>query len=115
MVDDISVNDNIVVKLFVGSDEMPTVSPVENVETPCNPQLLRIPDQLRTVTQALNCADKLDLTNVLILSQRENGSIVFLTDHEMTMANANWLLDNAKQLILNPDRFQVSNEGPVTA
>jgi hypothetical protein len=37
----------------------------------------------------------MQLTNVLVLSERESGNIVFL-DSDLTVAQVNWLLDSAK-------------------
>jgi hypothetical protein len=56
------------------------------------PQLLRVPRTIRSVDDVLETAKKLNLPNVLVLSEREDGSVVFL-ETEMTPASANWLLD----------------------
>lgn len=67
------------------------------------PQLLRIPKSFRSVDDILATASKLSLDNIIILSQREDGSVVFLHDDASTVANTNWLLDTAKHhLILTP-------------
>ena len=70
------------------------------------PKLLRVPQRFETVEQVLACAAKMNLTNVLVLSQRDNGNIVFLDSPELTLAQANWLVDQAKAIILGPDKPQ---------
>ena len=42
--------------------------------------------------------------DVLVLSEREDGSLVLLDDG-MTLAQANWLLDRAKAVMLMPGGF----------
>ena len=69
------------------------------------PRLLRIPQHFNSVEEALGTAMKLDLKNVLILSEREDGTLVFL-DTDLTMAQANWLLDRMKTLLLMPESFE---------
>lgn len=64
------------------------------------PQLLRVPKSFRSIDEILATASKMNLTNIVILSQREDGSVVFLHDDAMTVAATNWLLDNAKHHIL---------------
>ena len=64
------------------------------------PRLLRIPAHFKSVEDVLGCAAKLDLTNILVLSEREDGSIVFLDDG-LTLAQANWLMDRMKTLMLS--------------
>lgn len=72
------------------------------------PQLLRIPETFRTVDAVLGVAEQLNLTNVLVLSERENGDLVFL-DSNMTMAQANWLIDRFKTLLVLPSRHGMIN------
>lgn len=67
------------------------------------PRLLRIPEKFQTVSDVLECAKKMDLPNVLVLSEREDGSIVFL-DSDLTFSEANWLIDRLKALMLAPDQ-----------
>lgn len=67
------------------------------------PRLLRVPTSFHSVDDVLETAKKLDLSNVLVLSEREDGSIVFL-DNEMTMAQANWVLDRVKALLVGPEQ-----------
>lgn len=69
------------------------------------PQLLRVPEKFRTVDDVLATAGKLGLSNVLVLSQREDGSLVFL-ETDMSFAEANWLLDRMKMLLLAPALFE---------
>jgi hypothetical protein len=64
--------------------------------------LLRIPETFRSVEEVLATAAKLDLPNVLVLSELENGNLVFL-ETDMTVAQANWLLDRMKALLLIPE------------
>ena len=72
------------------------------------PKLLRIPQKFRTVNDVLGVAFHLNLTNVIVLSQRENGDLVFL-DTDMTEAQANWLLDKIKTLLLMPSCYEMVN------
>ncbi len=67
------------------------------------PKLLRIPTTFRSVEDVLECAKKMDLPNVVVLSERENGSLVMLTDNVCTLASCNWLLDRMKMAMLLPD------------
>ena len=66
------------------------------------PRLLRVPEHFQTVEDVLACAGKLDLLNILVLSEREDGSLVFL-DNGLTLAQANWLADRLKILMLSGD------------
>ena len=67
--------------------------------------LLRVPTHFRSVGDVLACAAKMGLPNVLVLSEREDGSLVFL-DNDLTLAQANWLLDRMKALIITPNTFE---------
>lgn len=69
------------------------------------PTLLRIPKHFRTVDDVLGAASKLGLTNVLVLSEKEDGSIVFL-DNDLTLSKTNWLLDRMKYILLDPHTFE---------
>ena len=65
------------------------------------PQLLHIPRTLHTVDEALGVAKQLGLDNIVILSERDDGGLIFLcAPGDMTMAQNNWLLDRMKQLLL---------------
>ncbi len=66
---------------------------------PADPQLLRIPRTFHSVDEVLGAAKQLDLQNILVLSERENGNLVLLDDG-MTVAQANWLLDRAKAALI---------------
>ncbi len=60
------------------------------------PKLLQFPaPELLTTREALQKAldDPEPLTNVLILSQRENGDIYHVSSG-MTMGEANWIIDS---------------------
>lgn len=70
------------------------------------PQLLRIPRSFRSVEGVLETAKRLDLPNVLVLSEGEDGTITFLST-EMSAAQANWLIDRAKVLLVGPDQKMV--------
>ena len=62
------------------------------------PKLLRVPTRMN-VEELLAVAAKMDLPNAVLLSQRENGSIVLLDADNgdgMTVAQVCWLLDGAK-------------------
>jgi hypothetical protein len=69
------------------------------------PKLLRIPRRFATVDEVLGAARQMDLSNVLLLSEREDGALVFL-ETEMTIASTNWLLDRMKTLLLAPGSFE---------
>lgn len=70
-----------------------------------NPVLLRVPNHFQSVAEVLGCAAKMDLPNVLVLSERADGSLVFL-DNDLTLAQANWLLDRMKALLITPNQFE---------
>jgi hypothetical protein len=63
------------------------------------PQLLRIPRTLHTVEEVLAVATQLNLDNIVVLSERADGSLVFLAS-EMPIANANWILDKTKKALI---------------
>lgn len=67
--------------------------------------LLRIPQTFRTVDEVLGTAKQLDLPNVLVLSELQDGRLVFL-ETEMSVASANYLLDRMKMLLLTPTAFE---------
>lgn len=67
--------------------------------------LLRIPQVFHTVDEVLATAKKLDLPNVLVLSELDNGNLVFL-ETTMSVSSANWLLDRMKALLLCPSEFK---------
>lgn len=69
------------------------------------PKLLRVPTHFRSVDDVLACAAKIDLPNVLVLSERADGSLVFL-DNDLTLAQANWLLDRMKALLITSNMFE---------
>ena len=63
--------------------------------------LLRIPAVSRTVDDLLGAASRLDLPNAVLIAEREDGSLVMLTT-DMTVAQANWLIDRLKTVLLGP-------------
>ena len=68
------------------------------------PKLLRVPEQFRSVGDVLECAKRMDLPNVLVLSELKDGALVFL-DSGLTLAECNWTLDRLKALMLVPSSF----------
>lgn len=70
--------------------------------------LLRIPRTFHTVDEVLATAKQLDLPNVMVLSELEDGRLVFL-ETTMTVSSANYLLDRMKMLLLMPESFQRKN------
>ena len=68
-----------------------------------DPTLLRVPEHFHSVADVLGAATKMNLPNVLVLSELPDGSLVFLDDG-MTMAQANWLIDRIKALMLAPNQ-----------
>jgi hypothetical protein len=68
------------------------------------PELLRIPTHFRSVEDVLGAAAKMNLSNVLVLSEREDGALIFL-DNGYDLAHTNWLLDRMKTMLLQPDTF----------
>lgn len=69
------------------------------------PKLLRVPKRFGSVEEVLNTARQMNLPNVLVLSEMEDGSLVFL-ETEMTFASTNWLLDRMKMLLLMPESHE---------
>jgi hypothetical protein len=64
------------------------------------PSLLRIPRTLHTVDEVLGVAKQMNLGNIVILSEREDGTLVFLTaPADRTLSQANWMLDRMKRLL----------------
>ena len=62
------------------------------------PKLLQIPRTLHSVNEALGVAKQLELDNILILSERADGGLIFLcAPGDMTLAQSNWLLDKMKK------------------
>ena len=64
-----------------------------------DPELLRIPKIFHSVDDVLGAAAKLNLTNCIVLSERDDGALVFL-ETEMSVASANWLMDRLKTILL---------------
>jgi len=67
-----------------------------------DPTLLRIPQAFHSIEEVLETAKRMNLTNVLVLSEQENGNLIWLECPNMTLAQANWLLDRFKMLLLEP-------------
>ena len=63
------------------------------------PKLLRIPEHFHSVEEMLGAAAQLELTNAVLISECKDGSLILL-DSGLTLAQANWLLDRLKQLLL---------------
>lgn len=68
-------------------------------------QLLRVPTHFRSVEDVLGVAGKLDLPNVLVLAELENGTLVAL-DSDLTIAQTNWLLDCAKHWLMSASTLE---------
>ena len=56
---------------------------------------------LCTPKELLEKALKDDLTNVIILSQRENGDIYHAECDSMTLGEVNWIIDSYKAWLMN--------------
>jgi hypothetical protein len=69
------------------------------------PHLLRVPEHSRSVDDVLGVAAKMGLTNIVVLSQREDGSIVFL-ENGLNTAQVNFLIDLTKMMLLTPSAFE---------
>ena len=69
------------------------------------PKLLRVPEHFKSVDEVLGAASMMHLDNVLVLSEREDGSLVFLTTDDTNFAECNWLLDKMKTLMLMPESY----------
>lgn len=74
------------------------------------PKLLRIPTSFRSVNDVLDTAKKMDLPNVIVLSELENGNLVVLDAPDLTLAHTNWLMDRVKSWLLMPNSFE--RKGP---
>lgn len=59
-------------------------------------KVVRFPKEFLGVQDAIARASEMNLSEVLILSQLSDGSLVFLSNDDMTLATSNWLLDRAK-------------------
>lgn len=70
-----------------------------------DPQLLRIPQTFHTAEEVLKTALQLELPNALVLSELPNGNLVFLQT-DMTVAQANWLIDRFKSLLVMPTSYE---------
>lgn len=64
------------------------------------PKLLKVPDRLRTAGDVLNTALRMDLDEVIVLSQKPEGGLIWLAQDGMTCERSNWLLDTFKQFLL---------------
>ncbi len=71
------------------------------------PELLRIPVTFRSVDDVLETGKKLDLSNVVLLSEREDGTMVFLCNEGMSAAQVNWVLDRIKALLIEPEQRMI--------
>lgn len=77
---------------------LPVVEPPTVVDPPA---LLRIPETFHSVDAALACAGKLGLTNCVVVSEKEDGSLVLL-DSGLNVGEINWILNRLRVLILAP-------------
>lgn len=55
----------------------------------------------REVKEILEKALTDDLTNVIVLSQRENGDIYHAECDKMTLGEINWIIDSYKSWLMN--------------
>lgn len=69
------------------------------------PELLRVPNTFRSVDDLLATARQMGLSNAVLISERENGALVFLNT-DLSLAQCNWLCDRMKTLMLMPEAFQ---------
>lgn len=79
-----------------------TVAMPAGAATP-KPTLLRVPTHFHSVADVLGAAAQMDLPHVLVLSERDDGALVFL-DSGLNMAECNWLIDRLKALMLAPQQ-----------
>ena len=63
------------------------------------PELLKVPEAFQSVEGVLATAGKLDLPNVLVLSDLDNGNLLLL-HHGMNKAEMNFLVDRLKLILL---------------
>ena len=56
---------------------------------------------LRDAKEILEKALKDGLTNIIVLSQRENGDIYHAECDSMTLGEINWIIDSYKSWIMN--------------
>lgn len=63
--------------------------------------LLRIPTVCRSVNDLLGVAAKLALNHAVLLAQRDNENLVFLTT-DLSTAEANYMLDQIKSILVGP-------------
>lgn len=77
-------------------------------------RLLRVPHRFHSVTEVLGAALRMDLPNVLVLSELANGDLLVLDDGQ-TLAQCNWLLDRIKALMLAPHQPMRPDDGPSDA
>lgn len=75
---------------------------------PDDAPLLRIPPRHRSVADALGTAGKLNLTNIVILSETEAGLVLISagTDELLTAAQVLWLLESGKNLLFRPEPYE---------
>ena len=72
--------------------------------------LLRVPRQFHSVVDVLAVAQRMDLPNVLVLSELADGKLVFL-DSGLNMGECNWLLDRLKALMVAPHQPMRGGDG----
>ena len=70
--------------------------------------LLKIPHYHRSVADALGTASKLDIDNVVILSETDDGVILLSSGKEdlLTRAQILWILEIGKKLLLHPEAYE---------
>jgi hypothetical protein len=74
------------------------------------PKLLRIPRSFHSVSDVLETAKKMDLCNILVVSETEDGNLIVMDAPALTVSHTNWLIDRVKTWLLMPDSFD--RKGP---
>lgn len=72
------------------------------------PSLLRIPLVSRSLEDLLGVAAKINIHHAVLLGQREDGSVVFLTTN-LSTAEANFMVDKVKSILFGPSLELVHN------
>lgn len=64
------------------------------------PELLKVPDRFQSVAEVLACAQRMNLLDVIVLSETEEGNLVLL-HHGLDRGEMNFLLDRLKLILLD--------------
>lgn len=60
-----------------------------------------------SVDQVLDMVRDQKLDHFVLLSELEDGTLVFFSAGDMELAQTNWLLDRTKRLLVEPDNFEL--------